>query len=154
VNRFSLIIFIFLLLPGYAAAEVLTTDTVWSNVVEITEDIVIPAGVTLTIRPGTSIRVQPAESTKIDPEYMSHRNEITVRGTLLVQGNAASPVTFIMEEHDLLLQWAGIIVDSGRADLQWCTIQGAETGITVMQGKMTGGNLTITGNRYGWIDPL
>jgi hypothetical protein len=38
--------------PSTAAGAVLTSDTVWSGEVSISEDILVPEGVTLTVMPG------------------------------------------------------------------------------------------------------
>src|SRR5512138_1806196 len=83
-----LIIVLSLLLPSFAVAGVITTDTVWQGDVTLQDDILVPAGVTLTIRPGTIVRVASAESTKTDPEFLTPLTEITVRGTLKVDGTS------------------------------------------------------------------
>jgi len=114
-----------LLFPVFAGGEVLTSDTVWSNEVLVEEDILVPEGVTLTVLPGTVVRVLPSDSTKTDPEYVSRRTEITIRGSLEVQGKQDAPVVFTMAESvekRLLDSWAGIIVDSGKAEIAWSTI--------------------------------
>src|SRR5512137_1641041 len=79
--------------PGLVAAAVLTTDTVWQGEVRLDEDVLVPAGVTLTVAPGTRITVSAAESTKTDPEYLSPLAEITVRGILRVTGTRERPVS-------------------------------------------------------------
>ncbi|MFC1837681.1 right-handed parallel beta-helix repeat-containing protein [Thermodesulfobacteriota bacterium] len=150
----ALIIAAFLLFPGVTAGEVLTSDTVWSNEIVINDDILVPDGVTLTILAGTVVRVLPADSTKIDPEYVSHRTEITVRGTLKIKGEPDAPVSFFMgdtDTHDMLDPWAGIIIDAGKAEISWCRVTGAETGITVTHGTLDGENVSISSNRYGLI---
>ena len=143
-----------LLFPAFAGGEVLTSDTVWSEEILISDDVVVPEGVTLTVLAGTVVRVLPADSTKIDPEYVSHRTEITIRGTLKIQGEADAVVSFAMgdsENKELLDPWAGIIVDGGKAEIAWCNITGAETGIMVSHGSLDAEKLTIRDNRYGLI---
>jgi nitrous oxidase accessory protein NosD len=154
VFRIGAILIFLCLLPLEAGAEVFTSDTVWSNEVLVKEDILIPDGVTLTVMPGTVVRVLPADSTKTDPEYVSHRTEITIRGHLKVLGEEDAPVTFTMgdsDKHDLLDAWAGIIIDSGKAEIAWSSITGAETGLTVTHGKLAAEKVSIIGNRYGLI---
>ena len=54
-------------LPGVTSAEVLTKNMIWQGKVKVSEDLLVPEGITLTIRPGTVIKVVAAESTKTDP---------------------------------------------------------------------------------------
>jgi hypothetical protein len=153
-QRLILIYLILLLLPGYAIAEVITSDTVWSEEVLVEEDILVPSGVTLTVLPGTVVRILPSDSTKTDPEYVSHRTEITIRGRLKVQGTQDAPVVFTMSESvekRLLDSWSGIIIDSGAAEITWSTITEAETALTVKHGTLTAEKVTLTQNRYGLI---
>lgn len=64
-----------LLFAAFAGGEVLTSDTVWSEEILVSDDIVVPEGVTLTVLAGTVVRVLPSDSTKIDPECIpSDRN--------------------------------------------------------------------------------
>ncbi len=82
------------LLPSFVQAEVITQDAVWQGEVSVAGDILVPDGVTLTIKAGTRVRIASAESTKTDPEYMSPLTEITVRGALRVEGTDAAYVVF------------------------------------------------------------
>ena len=75
-----------------AAATVLAGNTVWQGEVVLKEDLLVPRGVTLTVRAGTVVKVLASESTKTDPEFLSPLTEITVRGTIRVEGTAAAPV--------------------------------------------------------------
>jgi hypothetical protein len=70
-------------------------DETWSGPAPLvlTGDVVVPAGTTLTIDPGTTILVQPlADNSRggVDPS----RIELIVDGTLDLGGSAGSPVTF------------------------------------------------------------
>lgn len=134
-----------------AAAAVLTRDTVWSGLVRLEEDLVIPPGVTLSIRPGTQITVVAAESTKTDPEYISPLTELTVRGTLRCEGTETGPVTFSGEAGTAAGSWAGILVDGGTADLSFCTLQGAENGVQVFSGDAVLRRSMLRENRYGMV---
>ena len=144
-----LIIALFLLFPTFAAAGVITKDTVWQGEVALQDDVLVPAGVTLTIRPGTVVRVAAAESTKTDPEYMSPLTEITVRGTLKVEGTAKSPVLFGSAGEGKAGNWAGIIVDRGAADLRSCRIMDAESAVYLVDGTVRLADADLRGNRYG-----
>lgn len=144
-----LIIALCLLFPTFAAAGAITRDTVWQGEVALQDDILVPAGVTLTIRPGTVVRVATAESTKTDPEYMSPLTEITVRGNLKVEGTAKSPVLFSSAGEKKAGGWAGIIVDGGAADLRSCRIMHAESAVYVVDGTVRLADSELRENRYG-----
>ena len=151
IKHFFLPTFIaFLLLPfSHAEAFVITTDTVWQNEVTVAEDILVPTGVTLTVRPGTVIKVSPAESTKTDPEFISPLTEITVRGRLKVEGSAETPVSFLSSESDKKGEWAGILIDGGVAELKNCSITGADSALYSINGFLNAANLVLSGNRHG-----
>lgn len=116
------------------------------------DDIVVPEGVTLTVRGGAVVNVVPALSSKSDPEYLSPQTEITVRGTLLVEGDPVHPVVFQLDpaaaEGD---SWAGIIVAGGTADFAETTIREAETGVWAFGGTTALTASTLTQNRYGMV---
>ncbi|WP_298268761.1 right-handed parallel beta-helix repeat-containing protein [Geobacter sp.] len=142
--------FLVLPAPRPALAGVLTADTVWQGRVAVGEDVVVPAGVTLTVRAGTVVTVSAAESTKTDPEYLSPLTEITVRGRLVVEGTAVAPVLF-SGEGTKTGGWAGIIVDHGAATLSECRVSGAETGVTVIDGTLRLQRSALRDNRYGLV---
>jgi parallel beta helix pectate lyase-like protein len=144
-----LIIALCLLLPSFAAAGVITTDTVWQGEVALQDDILVPAGVTLTIRQGTIVRVASAESTKTDPEFLSPLTEITVRGTLKVDGTANAPVLFSAAGEKKAGSWAGIVVDGGTAILKSCRVMHAESALYVVDGIVRLADSELKDNRYG-----
>ena len=118
----------------------------------LNEDILVPKGITLTVRKNTQVTVQPTDSTKIDPEFMSSLVEITVRGTFLVEGDPAAPVVFQLQPQGTENNsWAGIIIDGGRADLRYCTVRRAETAVWIVAGQATLLGATLTDNRYGLV---
>ncbi len=137
---------------GPAWAEVLTADTVWQGQVKLADDLLVPAGITLTVQPGTVIVVSPAESTKIDPEFLSHQTEILVRGALKVLGKPEAPAIFTVEKSvNDDSRWAGIIVDGGTAEVLSARISGAETGLYLFNGKADLAAVTLEDNHYGAI---
>ncbi|RPI37980.1 MAG: right-handed parallel beta-helix repeat-containing protein [Nitrospiraceae bacterium] len=148
----AIIVLLFVLqAPSAATGAVLTSDTVWSGDVSVSEDVLVPEGVTLTVMPGTIIRVSPSESTKMEPEYMSPLTEITVRGTLMAEGTEENPVSFLIAEGNDSGGWAGIIIDGGAVHLKSCRIQDAETGSYVLKGVLLVDNSTIRRNHYGLV---
>ncbi len=147
-KAFLLITFIFLL-PNISAGEIIRADTLWSGEIVLEEDILVPDGITLNISPGTVINVLPSESSKSDPEYMSSLTEITVRGRLLVNGNEKSPVMFHVKDSVNPGIWAGIIIDGGTVRMWSSTIENAETGIYIVNGKLALKDSIVRKNRYG-----
>ncbi len=140
-----------ILMPILAQAEVITDDTTWQGVVDLSEDVIVPTGITLSIKPGTVVYVHPAENTRIDPEYLSHQTEILVRGKLVAKGNRGNPVVFKLKAKNKTDRWAGLIVDNGEVALKHTTISGADTAVSVLSGKVKVDKCRITSNTYGLV---
>lgn len=136
--------------PSSSQAVTLIKDTIWQGEIKLSDDVLVPKGVTLTIRPATRITVVAAESTKTDPEYISPLTEITIRGVLKVEGTEKDPVEMTGEENRVG-SWAGITIDHGIAVMNSFLLKNAENAIHVLDGslKMTGA--TLSGNRYGLV---
>lgn len=152
MNRAAKIILIFLVLiwvPSEALSSVLINDVTWSGDVFLTDDIVVPEGVILTILPGTVVRISPSESTKTDPEYLSPLTEITIRGTLKAEGKAVAPVLFLLDGGTG--SWGGIIIDGGSVSLSSCEVSNADTGLYVTKGSIDIRDSTLKNNRYGLV---
>ena len=140
----------FMLLPGISHAVTLTKDTFWQGEIKVSEDILVPKGVTLTIRAGTTVRVVSAESTKTDPEYFSPLTEITIRGTLKVEGSEKAPVEFVGVDAKTG-SWAGIVIDQGMAVIRSCRIRNADTALYVVDGSLELHDSILKENRYGVV---
>jgi fibronectin type 3 domain-containing protein len=65
------------------------TTTTWSGIVHITDDLIVPAGHTLTVLPGTLILID-GDAT---PQSQT-ANRITVQGRINSIGTSTSPITF------------------------------------------------------------
>lgn len=129
-------------------------DVVWSGVVTMTGDVLILAGGSLTIRPGTEVRVVPAEGTQIDPEYFSSLTELLIRGRLLIEGTAERPVRFTLVERPGLeeIAWAGITLDAaGASVLRHAVIERAEAGVRCVSSSPEIVGSLIRRCRYGII---
>ena len=155
IERLSLpsvlpVLLLFMMLPEIAHAGTLTKNTVWHGDIKVTEDILVPKGISLTIKAGTTVSVVSSESTKTDPEYVSPLTEITVRGTLIVEGTEKAPVEFSGMERKTG-SWAGIMIDQGVAVMQSCRISNADTALYVIEGSAKVNNSVIKGNRYGVV---
>jgi hypothetical protein len=135
-------------------AGVISSDMTLIGEVLLTGDLLILPGRTLRLQPGTTIRVRKAESTKIDPEYLSSLTEILVRGSLLAEGTADAPITFLPETAPGAgeIVWAGITLDhSPASSLRHLRIEGAEQGILVISSSPQLAENTINNCRYGLV---
>jgi len=140
-----------LLLPQSIHAAALTSNTTWEGIVEVTDDVLVPIGITLTIKPGTTILVAAAESTKTDPEYLSPLAELTVRGKLAAAGTPLKPIRFLAKDRLQPGSWAGIMVDGGEVAMSSTTINAAETGIHLFRGSARLQDCTLSGNHTGVV---
>ncbi len=73
--------------PQTRVSGTLAGDTVWSGIVHVIADVVVPAGRTLTVQPGTLVLLDGAASG-------SSGVDIDARGSLVSLGSASRPVTF------------------------------------------------------------
>lgn len=139
--------------PIPARSQSLTSDTTWQGNVTVEDDLVIPAGITLTIKPGTQITVLPSDNTKTDPEYMSPLTEIVVRGILKIEGLKESQVAFSLKQEPGVNKdrWAGIVINGGQVIANHLKIADAENAFNVLGGSLIGDNCIITNNRYGLV---
>jgi hypothetical protein len=90
-------------------------------------DVTVPSGSTLTIGPGTTIQIPTGDMQ--GSGLSTSQVELTVHGTLVVNGTAASPVTFAGASQDA---WYGIVIESDAASvvLDHAVITNAYTGVT------------------------
>lgn len=151
-SRCSALLLLLFLMPlsGFAHAATLTKDTLWQGEIRVEEDVLVPRGVTLTIRAGTKVRIVSSESTKTDPEYVSPLTEITVRGTLKVEGTEKAPVEFSGVDAKAG-SWTGIVIDRGIAVLHSCRIRNADTALYIVDGNLAINASLIKENRYGVV---
>jgi hypothetical protein len=112
-----------------------------SGRIRVTEDLLIPAGAALVLRPGTVLVFVKSESSKVDPEYFYGGTELVVRGRLLAEG----------AEFRFPGRTGGVVVDGGDAALSGCKVSGAEGGISVLHhGRVSArGSILVTDCRVG-----
>lgn len=138
--------------PVPAHCEILLQDTVWEGEVRVEDDILIPRGVSLTIKKGSQVLIKSADGTRTDPEYMSPMTEITIRGRLVVEGTPDDKVVVQLDrESKDSMTWAGIIIDGGEAQVTSCTVRDAATGIWIIDGSLDIRDSTLSENRYGLV---
>ncbi len=111
-------------------------------------DITVPVGSTLTIQAGVEVQVGTSDGLGTGRDL--NEVEVTIRGTLISQGTAASPVTFRSLSAGAG-QWYGIVIDNAGAMLTTnnMVVQNATYGFLVSDSTPTLNGLTATGNAYG-----
>ncbi|NOY13204.1 MAG: right-handed parallel beta-helix repeat-containing protein [Deltaproteobacteria bacterium] len=117
----------------------------------MTSDLQVPAGLTLTIKPGTTIYVQPTDSSKIGPEFLSREVEILVRGSLRAVGTAARPIVIkpISTDPEAIL-WSGLeLVNSEQVQLEHLLLEQAEVGVLCLDASPQIRFLQVRRSRYG-----
>ncbi|HJV34017.1 right-handed parallel beta-helix repeat-containing protein [Geomonas sp.] len=81
----------------------LAKDTAWSGEIEVSGDVFVPPGVTLTVAPGTRVVFKKIDGTSdqnmfgTDNPYYAQA-EIVVRGKLIAKGTAQQPIVFTSAE--------------------------------------------------------
>ena len=112
--------------PLYKSGE-LEKNEVWAGVIQITGDVVVPEGVTLTIKPGAIIG--------FDPLVGNH--QLIVYGSFYAEGNTEGMIVFgsLGTEDEFELpksgDWLGVRVmpTSPNARLTYCRLQHASTAL-------------------------
>lgn len=98
----------------------LTRNETWAGNIYLTGSIVIPEGLTLTIKPGSIITVKT-----ISPGI----NIIVLGGKLVAKGDESNIIILKGENYKLGdSSWGGIVVD-GDIEISYCYVQSAFTGI-------------------------
>jgi nitrous oxidase accessory protein NosD len=120
-------------------AEAVTADTTLSGQVTVAEDLLIPAGVTLTFLPGTQVTVVPSDGTRTDSQFVTTQTEIMVRGSLIIKGATVATPGKIKGS------WGGIVAATPGASvtIRDSTVAGAQYGL-----MMLGGTAQVTGSIF------
>ncbi len=111
----------------------LTENETWSGIVTLTGDVTIPAGITLTIDPGTIIRSVTLNDDRADGENAS-LIELIVIGSLYAQGTSENPITFTSTSiTGSTGEWYGLRILSDdpaqSVDMNYCTVEYAFYGL-------------------------
>ena len=122
----------------------LSEDTIWSGKVRLSGDLVVPAGVTLTIQPGTQVEMVPDQSDhdvevlrEMDGEGINLANEdkadLIVEGTLKSLGTRFQPVV-IGTKGERIIGWGSLILTGAQQEtlIRHTEIQYASVGITTL----------------------
>jgi hypothetical protein len=93
--------------PQTTAAGTLSTDTTWSGIVNVTSDVIVPAGVTLTVAPGTHILMAGTSSAGD-----TGGADLIVQGRLLASGSALAPISITAP--DAASRWGQIYLNGAQ----------------------------------------
>jgi parallel beta-helix repeat protein len=147
------------LLPPFLLPPVATATTIMGgNVINqiwtaagspyiVQGDITIPSGAFLTIQAGTIVQLASTDGQLAGLDIS--RVEITVDGTLNVNGSAAAPVVFEAQAGTAPSTWYGIVLQGTAATIQFASIQQAVSGVLVLAGSPTIDAVAVTHNDTG-----
>ncbi|MCK5520825.1 hypothetical protein KAJ27_13405 [bacterium] len=104
-------------------------NEIWSGNIGIVDDVIVPAGVRLTINSGTTITTANGEG-------------IEINGKIIVNGTLANPVVFNSESGI----WTGLklVNADNTSSINYCDIQNADIGIYLYNSSPTLTNNVIT----------
>ncbi len=112
-------------------------NQIWSGTHTLTGDVTVPAGLILTIEPGSTIRIPSGK-------------KITVNGTLIAEGESGNMITF----NSISGTWGGLNFNDSSIDadciLEYCDIQNATYGIHTNKAWPTIQYCDIHHNEYGF----
>jgi len=141
-----------LLTPDLTVTGILPGDTTWSGVVLMTGDVTVPAGVSLTIMPGTTVM---AESFSDDQQSGNQTSliSIEVRGILNARGMASAPIRFTSTTTGVgawdQIRFIGTAPPSGT--IQNAIIENAVVGVHLYSGYVDIINNTLVNNSWSGI---
>lgn len=119
-------------IPGHR----LKADEVWSGNLLLKGDIAIPAGLTLTVQPGTKIKV--AGTPDWDSGFTKNRIDIFGRGSIIANGTINSIITIGSDSsYPNPSGWWGFGCSGETFSFKYCAISGAEYGIFIFSSGTT-----------------
>jgi len=123
------------------ASRIVEGNETWSGRVVLDGNVVVPAGATLTIRPGTELRFAPNVG-------------LAVEGRLLAKGSAAKPIVFRPATGSNAASWQGISVTHGSregSELVNVRIEGAAQALNVVGSKVRIASSTLLNGNKGVV---
>ena len=94
-------------------------------------DVTVPAGVTLTLEPGTAVMGEDSK-------------EFQVFGHLSAIGTETQPITFTSSTDSGPQQWSGLVFDGGTGDLRHVTVRyGGDGSNSGLPGDWSGSNIAV-----------
>lgn len=125
---------------GTANARTLIGDETWSGLESLTENVIVPSGITLTIDPGTIVEFSAGAGI-----------ELLIDGTLIANGILGNEITFTSNSGTPLKgDWTWIRFSStGGGSIMYSRIEYANTGVMSSNTSLTLSNNTFESNNYG-----
>jgi len=127
--------------PTISVSGNISQDTTWYGVVRVTGDIEVSQGVTLTISSGTvvlmdahsddqgwGVTASPDPVFPFDPpaddSFVKSHIQISINGTLLVNGQPDNMVTFTSNNPSpTTYDWHGLSISGGRSEIRYAIIE-------------------------------
>ncbi|MBL0380143.1 MAG: right-handed parallel beta-helix repeat-containing protein [Desulfofustis sp. PB-SRB1] len=136
---------------SYTSSGTVQSDESWSDTVALRGDIRVPAGVTLTIQPGTTILVPPLHDSTYGGAAPS-KTELVISGNLRALGTDSAPITFVSSHYrgGAPGDWVGIR-GSGAIELEHTVISDAESGLSLTGGTLSLAHSRVTGSSAAGI---
>ncbi len=129
-------------------------DETWSESIVIMGDVVVPAGVTLTVMPGTTV-VFAAERDDTMSGFDDSRCELIVQGALNADGDSENEILFTVDSLvPVSKDWYGIRFvnpDASFCVMDHCSIQWAHAGISLESASIDITNCSISESFYRGI---
>ncbi|MCD4722050.1 MAG: hypothetical protein K8S13_19635, partial [Desulfobacula sp.] len=121
------------ILYAETTSGILTEDETWSGTINVTGDITVPNGITLTIEPGTQI-IFPAGSDDTAGGQNSNLSELLINGSLIAAGTDVNPIIFSSDAATKSKSdWGGIQttwnIGFKTFNLEYCEIEYASHGV-------------------------
>lgn len=140
------------------ASGTLTENTIWDQDILLTGDVVVPAGITLTIEPGVTVLFAALNDDQAGG-YFSDSVELHAHGTLTAVGSPDAPIYFTSNAATPAPQdWGGIFIfkENPNAHLSYCSVEYSNFGISFYN-KSSGAGLssgtvehcTVQNSRFG-----
>ncbi len=114
--------------------DTLDSNTIWSGMVTLRGDLVIPAGVTLSIEDSTTLIMESYDLSGYKGVDSTLIELVVDGGTLRMNGTSANPIklTYPPEKGSgKRVDWYGVRVNSGKCVMDYARIENAYAGIVV-----------------------
>jgi len=129
-----------LLAQRFTTSGTLVCNEIWNGRIHITGDVVVPEGVTLSIKAGTEITFASESDYDADLPVAAdlgiNKCNLIIKGDLEIQGTEDNEVIIGEKVYDLntesTISWGGIIFDgtNGNSVIEHCVIRYADIGIS------------------------
>ena len=125
-------------------------EVITSGTVDLTGDVIVPTGATLTIAAGTTLRFAALSDDQGSGSNTSRAELIVDGGILAIDGTASQPVILTSNASTPAAgDWQGIrVLNGGELSLRHAEIRYAGTGVDYRQSGAVSRNPVIEDNRF------